>query len=195
MKTTRIKNGDYLVTPYFKAPKFVIYALTSLVLLIGNFQIAVAHNWWFWHFDTSTIGILISGTNGTQANDARIDWDSHTDLSLPRSTSHTDISAIGGNFGATGWWGLASIEAPGIDWPWHCGWAFFAPICRVAHGHARFNTFYGGTLADVQGVYCQEIGHLFGLDHSNTGDCMGKSYFNAINLTGPHNWSDINARY
>lgn len=171
-------------------------ALTLLVigLTLANGHLAVAHWWWYWHWDKSTIGVAI-WNYAADAGAARVDWNNNTDLTLPLSGVHTDISAFGGNYGNNGWWGLASIESAGIDWPWHCGALFFAPACRIVHGHARYNSFYGGSAADRQGVFCQEIGHLFGLDHSNTGDCMGKGYYNAINVTGPHNWADINARY
>jgi hypothetical protein len=170
-------------------------ALSVLViaLLIGNYNLAFGHKWWKWHWDKSTIRVWIQNCE-TEAEAARADWDGHTDLSLPRLTSHTDISVWCDNFGKTGWWGLASIEDSEFDW-WHCFW-----WCRIKHGHARFNTYYGGTTgtgsgSDKRGVLCQEIGHLFGLDHSNTGDCMGKGYWNSINVTGSHNWGDVNSMY
>ncbi|UQN09378.1 hypothetical protein [Deinococcus sp. QL22] len=172
-----------------------VHLLVGALILL-NLQQASAHNWWFWHWDQSTLGVGL--WNDLAETDAvRAEWDSRTDLSLPRRSEHTDISMFGGNFGDTGWWGLATIEGWGLDWPWHC------PTiggCRITHGHARFNSFYGGTTgtgsgSDKRGVYCQEIGHLFGIDHSNTGDCMGKTYFNTANLSGPHNWADINNRY
>ncbi len=171
--------------------------LVSLVLLMAglvalNYQLAHAHRWSKWHWDKKTIKVKMWNC-GADTEAARNDWDSHTDLSLPTSNSHTDISFWCGNWGDTGWWGLASIED--ADWDWHCWW-----YCKVDHGHARFNAFYGGstgtgTGSDRRGVLCQEIGHLFGLDHSNTGDCMGKTYFNNINVSGSHNWSDINSMY
>lgn len=171
--------------------KLRISALTLLVLglLFINVQVS-AHNWWIWCWHKgSSLGVWVYGSNQTEANQALDDWDSHTDLSLPRRSSHTDISVFGSNWGSTGWWGLATIEDSSYDW-WHHWW-----WCRIQHAHATYNSFYGGTSADVRGVFCQEIGHTFGLDHSNTGDCMGKSYFNNINVTGPHNWSDINAKF
>lgn len=167
--------------------------LLVLALLLANYNIAFGHKWWKWHWDQSTIKLGIWSC-ATEANAARVDWDSHTDLSLPTSSSHTDVSVWCDNFGNTGWWGLASIEDPDFDW-WHL-WCW----CRIDHAHARFNTYYGGTTgsgagSDKRGVLCQEIGHTFGLDHSNTGDCMGKGYYNNINITSAHNWADINAMY
>jgi len=163
-----------------------------LVLLFAN--VALAH-WWstawtYYHFHKSTLDIWVFGPADVVAacQAAEADWDSHTDLTLNIVGSHDDISCFGGNYGATGWWGLATLVD--TSWYWHCFW-----WCGIAHAHSQFNTFYGGSAADKQGVQCQELGHTFGLDHSNTGDCMGKGYYNNINVTGAHNWADINAQY
>src|SRR6266545_2523546 len=48
----------------------------------------------------------------------------------------------------------------------------------------------------IQGVYCQEIFHTYGFDHSNTGDCMGLGYFSSTTYYyGPHNNDDFYNRY
>ncbi|HEX9272168.1 MAG TPA: hypothetical protein VGA01_08140 [Candidatus Binatia bacterium] len=172
--------------------KLKVLAMCGIValLVLLNVQLAYGHDWWWycWH-KGSTLGVWVYGSNQAEANAALNDWDSHTHVNFSRPGSHTDISVWGANFGATGWWGLASIESTSYDW-WHHWW-----WCRIEHAHARYNSYYGGTSGDIQGVLCQEIGHTLGLDHSNTGDCMGKSYYNNINVTGPHNWSDINSKF
>lgn len=174
-----------------------LVALSSLLLMLflANIKLASAHNWWLWCWHKgSTIGVWVYGANQAEANAALTDWDSHSDINWNRVNTHTDISCFGGNFGPTGWWGLASIEDYSYDW-WHHWW-----WCRIEHAHCRFNTFYGGTAgtgvdSDIRGVFCQEMGHCIGFDHSNSGDCMGKGYYNNINVTGGHNWADVNARY
>jgi len=52
-----------------------------------------------------------------------------------------------------------------------------------------------------RGVFCQEIGHTFGLDHSPDG-CMGKGYFAGLldnesisNVVTSHSDDDLNAKY
>lgn len=174
-----------------KREKWTNAGLTLLVvaLFFANVEVASAHNWWLWCWHKgSTLGVWVFGTNTAESNAALTDWDSHSDVNFSRKTSHTDLSVFGGNFGATGWWGLASVEGYSYDW-WHHWW-----FCRLDHCHARFNTFYGGSSGDVRGVLCQEIGHCLGLQHSNDG-CMGKGYFNNLNTTVPHNWSDINSKF
>jgi hypothetical protein len=172
----------------------IAWGLLALVLLVLNIQVATAHRWSSWHQPNTTLNTYNFATRHAEAEAALNDWDARTIFSLPRRTSHTEMSVFDGNFGDTGWWGLASIEDTGFGW-WDCWW-----WCHIDHGHARYNSFYGGTggtgaTSDIRGIFCQEIGHLMGLTHSNTGDCMGKTYYNNINVTGPHNASDISAMY
>ncbi|MFQ5856038.1 MAG: hypothetical protein ACE5LU_10380 [Anaerolineae bacterium] len=172
--------------------RILVLTLLVLGLSVLNLQLASAHNWWKWHWHPgsgNTVKVAIWNYT-SQATAAVHDWDYHTDLNLPIVGYHTNVSVFGGNYGDTGWWGLAEIKKSKFDWGHKCwGW------CRIKHAHARYNSYYGGSSADIRGIFCQEVGHTFGLDHSNTGDCMGKTYYNNINVTGPHNWADINAKY
>ncbi len=165
--------------------------LIVLGLLFANLQVAFAHDWWQWHWHKNPLHIWVYGSHQREATAAVADWDSHIrDMKLhTQFKGHTDISLFGANWGATPWGGLASIKNYSFDW-WH-KWTY----SKIKHCHATYNSYYGGSSAHIQGIFCQEVGHCFGLDHSNTGDCMGKSYYNNINVTGPHNWSDMNAKY
>ena len=75
-----------------------------------------------------------------------------------------------------------------VDYDWN--------KCHILHGHAELNYYYSMTSEFKQGAFCQEFGHLLGLDHSDTGDCMGLGYYSSTNYyTGPHNWDDIYYKY
>lgn len=171
-----------------KAIKPTLLSAAAALLVLINIQYSQAHQWWKWHWDKSRLGVAIWNCVG-EGNSARWDWDSNTDLSLPLRSTHTDISGDCNNYGNTGWFGLARIENSSFDF-WHCfAW------CRIEHAHALVNLYYSTVSTSWnrrRGVYCQEFGHSFGLDHTTTSDCMRSS---AFVTTGPHNWADINAMY
>lgn len=181
--------------------KLALGCLAVAGLGVANVQIARAnwigddeavHRWKSWHWDKSSIGTWVQSNRpfATQARQARDDWHSMTDISLPLRSSHTDISVYAANYGDTGWSGLASVEDNG--WDWHCWW-----YCRIVHGHARVNTFFaGGNTWFARGIHCQEIGHLFGLDHNDRGGCMGLTYFpGSTNRPSTHDVADVNRMY
>ena len=168
--------------------KLSIFALSVLILalLVVNIQTASAHNWWYWCWHKgSTLGVWIWGSHQNEANVALNDWDSHTDVNFQRHSHHTNISVSGANWGGTGWWGLASIKDSSYDWWHHWRW------CRIQHAHATYNSYYGGSSHQIHRVFCQEVGHVLGLGHSQHG-CMGQG---TGNHTVSHNWSDINAKF
>jgi len=184
--------------------KIWLWGLLTLVLVVGNLQLAFGHNWWYWHWHDRTLQIGIWNFV-PEANAARQDWNRIRDLSLSRVSTHSDISAWGGNFGATGWAGLAEIKSIGADWPWHCGISgiFGVGFCRITHGHARVNTFYRNTrlslFQDRQRVFCQEIGHTLGLGHnrgtaSSNRNCMNDTD-KRFPFTNFHNVNDINNKF
>ena len=169
----------------------VVLGLLVLGLLTVNLQLASAHRWGDWHWNKKTIKVRNTSNFHAEAEAAINDWDSRTKLKLPRRSKHTNISVFDGNYGKTGWGGLASIKNTG--WDWWCWW-----WCKVTHGHARYNSYYKnvtkgtGSNSDIRGIFCQEIGHLFGLGHSNDG-CMGKGYFNNLNVVSSHNAKNVNS--
>jgi hypothetical protein len=156
-------------------------------LLSGGAAPASAHNWGNWHWDRTGSQIVIYnyiyGGTTTQAEAARQNgWNTIGILYNYAASSHTDISVFDGNFGATGWIGLASLESVSGD--------------HILHGHARYNTYYSASSAYIQGVYCQEIFHTYGFDHSDTGDCMGLGYYSSTTFYyGSHNNDDFFNRY
>src|SRR5712691_7727494 len=105
-----------------KKCKMLAWGAAALFLLAVNVQLAYAHNWWNWHWDKNPVYVLIpTWTRHFPQHVAAVaDWDSHiSHMSLQVNFKHhTDVSLLDGNFGATGWWGLATIENYEFDW-WH----------------------------------------------------------------------------
>jgi predicted Zn-dependent protease len=174
--------------------KFLAGLTAIFGLLILNLHVARAHNWSNYHWDKSGSRIVIQTQNtATQwqaAENARLDmWNKIWILYNYSVNYHTDISVFDGNYGATGWIGLASIESTAWDWG---SWSW----SHITHGHARYNAYYPASQGYIQGVFCQEIFHTYGFDHSNTGDCMGLGYYNSdkFNLS-QHNVDDFYNRY
>jgi hypothetical protein len=178
--------------------KFMAVALATVSLFAANLGVVSAHQWWRYHWDKSGSSIVIQdwiyGSTTAPAENARQNaWNTVGILYNYSVPYHTDISVFDGNFGATGWWGLATLESVDFDF-WGC-------LCydHISHAHARFNTYYGGSTAyggDVQGVYCQEIAHGWGLDHSPSSDCMAKGYYSpSSNFYSGHTNSDFYNMY
>lgn len=166
----------------------------ALALLAGNFQVASAHNWksYHWHKSGNAITFKHYNTayNRTAAERARQDgWNKISILYNYSVDYHTDVHVYDAHFWNQTWVGLATIQSVA----WDGGtWSY----SHITHAHAIYNRRYGDSnQARIQGVFCQEIFHAYGFDHSNTGDCMGLGYYNNIYYYGPHNNTDFYNRY
>jgi hypothetical protein len=158
----------------------VIAAAASFALAAGATK-AEAHQWGGWHWDKggSYVPIYLWNYAGTSSIAERARADIHArphPVYLYNASSHTNISVFDENAPSANYCGLAEI----IDWYWSWPWQY-----HISHAHARYNAACGGSGGTgpnyAQGVYCQEIGHTLGLDHSDTGDCMGLGYFAGSN--------------
>ena len=166
----------------------VITILLAANLYVG--QGALAHNWGSWHWNrggsTVTINVYNTATYRSESSAAINEWSGDTILSLPQVSSHSDIHVFDGNYGATGWGGIAEIVN-------YSG-------SHITHGHARLNYYYSYSSLGKRGVFCQEVGHLFGLTHSNDGGCMGYGYWYGASgstyyTVVQHNITDIYNKY
>ena len=161
------------------------------LLLVANLVIAsrsIAHQYDPRQHWNNESGQSINFYNGADYHDAatnaRQDWGSNTRISFEPRASHVGFHVFDAYYD-TNWGGFADpVEYYWTGSHWH-----------LTHGHAILNTKYAGAGAYYRrGIFCQEIGHLLGLIHSNDG-CMGYTYYNNLNYTVPHNWSDINNIY
>ncbi len=145
---------------------------------------AQAHQWGCWIQADRNVRIR-NASGGSTAQSAINDWNSMTILNISAVSSGEETYVFNANSGATGWGGLASITN-------YSG-------CTILRATAQVNTYYySSTSTSARGVHCQEIGHTFGLDHSNDGGCMGAGYWYSVaNAYRPvsHNVTDIGNMY
>jgi len=144
---------------------------------------AHAHQWGCWI--QADRNIRIRNAAGSQASAAINDWNSMTILNFSSVTSSEEIYVFNANSGATGWAGLARITS-------YSG-------CTIRRATAQVNTYYySSTSTAARGIHCQEIGHGFGLDHSNDGGCMGAGYWYSVTSAYrpvSHNVNDVGSMY
>lgn len=152
--------------------------LLSLTIGIGAGTVLASHRWYCWRYADTSIN-WYNGATGTYSyiyeEEARTDsdsWDNYTliDLNPVGSAGSTDhINAYNGWYGANGWLGLAEVIA--------------SDGCTIQEGRARLNQSYlDGTYTRTnrEHVACQEVGHLFGLDHQTTNtSCMTNTVLTA----------------
>jgi hypothetical protein len=147
-------------------------------------EAAQAHQWGCWIQADRNIRIR-NGSGGSQAGAAISDWHNMTILNFSYVSSGEEIYVFNANSGATGWAGLARITN-------YSG-------CTILRATAQVNTYYySGSSTAARGIHCQEIGHGFGLDHSNDGGCMGAGYWYSVtNAYRPvtHNVNDVGSMY
>jgi len=159
-----------------------IFLATVLIAVVA--APAFAHNWGCWTQPDRTVYVRNTATYSSQAQAAINEWSNDTIINVNNVSYHTEVSVYDGNYGSTGWGGLASIES--------------ASGCNITHCHSRLNYYYSYTSNGKRGVQCQEFGHCLGLDHSNDGGCMGGGYYYDINsyyTVVSHNINDISNKY
>lgn len=163
--------------------KSVFVAGTLLIAVLAG-SAAQAHQWGCWIQADRNVKIR-NASGGSQASAAINDWNSMTILNISSVSSGEEIYVFNANSGATGWAGIARITS-------YSG-------CTIRRATDQLNTYYiSGSSVSARGVHCQEIGHGFGLDHSNDGGCMGAGYwYDVATHYRPvsHNVNDIGSMY
>ena len=158
-------------------------AFVAGTLLIAGLagSAAQAHQWSC--FSQADRNVKIRNTSSL-ASAAISEWNNSTILNISSVSSGEETYAFAANSGNTGWGGLASITN--------------LSGCTILRATAQLNTYYSWTTNAARGVFCQEIGHTFGLDHSNDGGCMGGGYWYDIGThytLVSHNINDIGSMY
>jgi hypothetical protein len=144
-----------------------VFIAGSLLIAGLAAHAAEAKQWGCWSQADRNVRIRNTASN---ASAAVSDWNNLTILNLSSVGSGEETYVFNANSGNTGWGGLASITN-------YSG-------CTILRATAQLNTYYSWTANAARGVHCQEVGHTFGLDHSNDGGCMGGGY-----------WYDIGTHY
>lgn len=157
--------------------------------LAGLFSATIAfgnHSWGGYHWERTVnplelgLGNDLSSTWMSYFSTAVIDWNQSSVLSLlevpgeagnPKRCNAADgkVEICNDSYGNNGWLGIAGISVSGD---------------HIQSGYVKLNDFYFdapayNSPAWRQMVTCQEIGHIFGLDHqdedfknANLGTCM-----------------------
>jgi predicted Zn-dependent protease len=154
-------------------------ALLVATIGIGAGTAFATHRWDCWAYADYAI-YWYNGASGTyhdifeeEAITDTDSWHNYTDIELTSTSSANQfdsINAFNGNYGFTGWLGLAEITS-------YSG-------CTIYQGRARLNQSYldfGYSRTNKEHVACQEVGHLFGLLHNeNASDtCMNDTILTA----------------
>ncbi|MBI5363815.1 MAG: hypothetical protein HZA53_11600 [Planctomycetes bacterium] len=175
--------------------------LWSAVLLVSIASGVVGtawanHRWGCWRYADANISFYngCTGSYSTYVADEAINdansWHNYTDVNLsPSPQGTTDhLNCFNGSYGINGWLGIAEILT-------YNG-------CTILQGRARFNQSYmdnpayGYSTTNKKHVVCQEIGHLFGLDHQRgqAQSCMNDRILSVPNPNS-HDQSLVNSIY
>lgn len=154
------------------------------VLFVATFVggLWASHQWQSWKFGDAQILWYNGGTGqyyDIHQQEAMTDgdaWNPFTVIDLAQVGSagtNDQINSFNGNYGYTSWLGRAEIQA------WD-GW-------RIIYGRTQLNQYWldngNYTTTNKKHVACQEIGHMFGLDHNRAqyDTCMNDQILTAPN--------------
>ncbi len=155
----------------------LLSALLVIFALVGGGVAQADHAWYHWattdgvvelYADVSAVKgdwVAITGPVLESWNQPPPGQPDHVVLTTSPSGSQGMMTVRSGNYGATGWLGIAEVK---LD-----------RNLRIVEGRVSLNDWYWrrGAVADSlsrRHVYCQEVGHILGLEHQyRPGDsCM-----------------------
>lgn len=116
-------------------------------------------------------------------------WYWNTGIQLAEGFYVQHVRMYDADYGQTPWLGLASI-CSNVS-------CHILPDGGAPCGtYTLLNNFYSLSWEQRLGVMCQELGHILGLDHADSGDCMALGYYpNATNYPGSHSSNDLFWKY
>jgi hypothetical protein len=179
-------------------------AVATLMLVFGASSAVASHSWGNYHWArtanpfTVTLGDNMTGDWNARLTKASSDWSQSTVLDAPvgagqakgrcRPTSGR-VEVCNDRYGFNGWLGLAQIWISGS---------------HITQGATKMNDSYlaSSSYSDTnkQHVICQEVGHIFGLDHqdesgADLNTCM--DYSNALDNPSPnsHDYQQLQTIY
>ncbi len=189
----------------------LLVVILMLLLVGGTFPdgAGASHSWKGFHWartsNPARIQIIDSMSTTTwrsRLDAVNADWNTSAVLENPVVAGSADASlrkqcpavngkirACNSNYGATGWLGLAAIHTVGP---------------HIVDGTVKMNNYYFAqpaysSSASRRHVYCQEMGHVFGLDHNRTAvTCMNDvagANDPAYQYPNAHDYNELQAVY
>lgn len=184
-----------------------VAAVSALAVMANPAQ--ASHSWSIYHWARTAnpmpLEVVDSVTADWQADfvESMVDWNKSSVLAMPTSQGDessrarkrcTTISGkmrvCNASYGNNGWLGLASINLDGDS--------------HITQGVAKLNDSYSSYWAsnpdEMYSVMCQEIGHVFGLDHTTTdgsdqNTCMDYSNDTTPDKPNTHDYEQLETIY
>ena len=182
--------------------------VATAVICTASFTASATHSWSNYHWARTTSSFTlqvidsVSSSWEDELNRSLGEWSQSSKLDLTvtsysnSSTTRRNCSAVSGKirvcnytYGNTGWLGLASINLDSLG--------------HISQGTAKMNDTYSSSFASQDErwhVMCQEVGHLFGLDHTSTdgtsqGTCMDYSQSPSSTAPNQHDYDELATIY
>ena len=134
------------------------------------------------------------GSYSTQCSSGATEWSARTDLNLSYSCSPLNFQTLGGNYGATGYAGIAYICAGPNESDCDTQTAWNG---TYTYAEARNNTYYLSSWTDAQRQFncMHEMGHVWSLGHDARTTSLLNSGQRSTITPDAGNISDVNAKY